>query len=282
MRALVFGAGGMRIGYHVGVFHALSRHETFDAYLGSSAGALCAAILAQYKATELDKALDHLTSILGLHTPQVWKPWPLGIVSGAWKPSAVDSSPLRELIAKNVSKARLQDSGKRLLVGAVDAVTGATQMFDENSPDIIEGIIASCAVPGVFDPMIIRGRTFWDAGTRDIAPVRNAVRLGADEVTVVLLTPEVRRFGEPPKNVFEAVNRAVDIQSTEILEGDLAMTNLVSRMVSSLPGKRAVATRLVRPKWELQVPLLDIHPGMSRRLYEIGLTDGRHAADVWK
>lgn len=284
MRTLIFGAGGMRIGYHVGVFHSLSkRGETFDAYLGSSAGALCAAILAQYKSDELDKALIHLTSILGLHTSQVWKQWPLGIVSGAWKPSAVDSSPLRELIAKNVSKMRLRDSGKRLLIGAVDTETGVTSTFDEQHPDIIEGIIASCAVPGVFDPMTIRGRTLWDAGTRDMAPVRNAVRMGADEVTAILLTPAVRKFGDTPKNVIEAVNRAVDIQSSEILEGDLAMTNLVSRMVSAgrLPEKRSVSTRVIRPRWELQASMLDIHPGQSRRLYEIGLSDGR-IADVWK
>jgi len=280
VRALVFGAGGMRIGYHVGVFHALSRHETFDAYLGSSAGALCAAILAQYKSTELDNALVHLTSILSLSTANVWRPWPLGLVSGAWKPSLVDSSPLRDLISKNVSKARLRESGKRLIVGAVDSVTGETTTFTEQSPNIVEGIMASCAVPGVFDPVKIGSQTYWDAGTRDVAPVRAAVRMGADDVTVVILTPEARKFGEPPKNVFEAVNRAVDIQSAEILEGDLAMTDFVSRMASSgLPGKRAVATRVIRPKWELQAALLEIHPGVSRKHYEIGLVDGRAASD---
>lgn len=280
MKALVLGAGGMRIGYHVGVYHGLvQRREKFDVFLGSSAGAFCSAILAQYSDDETDKALAHLNHILTISTSDVWKSWPLGFVSCMWKPSIVDSSPLRELISKNVSQARLKNSGKRLLIGAVDIDTGQSRTFNERDPDIIEGIMASCAVPGVFEPITIGCRQYWDAATRDVAPVRSAVRMGATSVTVSLLTPNVRKFGDTPRNVLSAVNRAVDIQSTEILEGDLAMTNLTTRMVvEGLPGKRAVYTRLIRPKWELVVPMLEINPSDSRRFYDLGLVDGRLAA----
>jgi NTE family protein len=277
----------MRIGYHVGVFSALiQRSEKFDAYLGSSAGSICAAILAQYKTGEEAKALDHLDDILDLNTFDVWKPWPLGIVSGMWKASALDSAPLRRSIVRHVDPKRLKASGKRLAVCATDVLTGESRVFTEQDPDIVKGIQASCAIPGIFSPVAIGDRFYWDAAVRVVAPVRQAVHLGADDITVSLLLPAKRRYPSAPSNVLEAINRAVDMSTIEILEGDMAMTNANTALAAMglLKEKRQVSIRIIRPRQELlpaNASSIEVNPHVNERCFRTGFDDAMGArADV--
>lgn len=75
---------------------------------------------------------------------------------------------------------------ERLLITAVDAVTGTSVVFDRASGVPLErAIAASCTVPGVFPPVTINGRQYIDGGMRSIG---NA-DLAAGHATVVALAP---------------------------------------------------------------------------------------------
>ncbi|MCW2793366.1 MAG: Patatin [Nocardioides sp.] len=55
----------------------------------------------------------------------------------------------------------------RLLVTAVDVETGALRVFDgSDGVSLVEAVAASCAVPGVYPPVPIRGRSYVDGGAR--------------------------------------------------------------------------------------------------------------------
>ncbi|MGH3548736.1 MAG: patatin-like phospholipase family protein [Pseudonocardiaceae bacterium] len=51
--------------------------------------------------------------------------------------------------------------------------------------DLIEAVLASCALPGVFPPVHIGGEHFFDGGLVNSIPLARAVRAGADTVWVL-------------------------------------------------------------------------------------------------
>jgi len=90
-----------------------------------------------------------------------------GAVIGAWLPSH-------------------EWPAQRLLITAVDARTGEGGTFDSSSGvSLIEAVSASCAVPGVWPPVLLNGRRWMDGGMRSAA---NA-DLAAGHERVVVLAP---------------------------------------------------------------------------------------------
>lgn len=72
-----------------------------------------------------------------------------------------------------------------LLITSVDADTGELVVLDASSGvSLVDAVTASCAVPGVWPPVPLLGRTLIDGGTRSIA--NTALAQGHDEVLVLL------------------------------------------------------------------------------------------------
>jgi len=96
----------------------------------------------------------------------------------------VPSADRRAVIA-----ARLQHDNwpaRRLLITAVNAVTGEFRLFDRDSGvQLIDAVSASCAVPGVWPTVEIDGVHYMDGGTRSTS--------NADQVAgcdpILILTP---------------------------------------------------------------------------------------------
>ena len=82
--------------------------------------------------------------------------------------------------------------GGRLQVTAVDVGTGVLRVFDgTDGVSLVEAVAASCAVPGVYPPVPIQGRSYVDGGARSGS---NADLLaGCDRV--LALTPVDRAVG---------------------------------------------------------------------------------------
>ncbi|MBI5711116.1 MAG: patatin-like phospholipase family protein [Candidatus Eisenbacteria bacterium] len=59
-------------------------------------------------------------------------------------------------------------------------------------PTIVDGVIASSAIPLVFEPCWISGQLYWDGAIREDVPIRKALELGATDLIVVLTSP--RRY----------------------------------------------------------------------------------------
>jgi NTE family protein len=73
---------------------------------------------------------------------------------------------------------------RRLVVTAVDAVTGELVAFDVTSGvPLVDAVAASCAVPGVWPPVSIGDRRYVDGGVRSTA---NADLASGHDVVVVL------------------------------------------------------------------------------------------------
>jgi NTE family protein len=116
---------------------------------------------------------------------------------GSWsaKEAARGRTPTLEeryaAISKRLGDAHWPDPG-RLLVTAIDAETGALRVFDgSDGVSLRDAVAASCAVPGIYPPVPIEGRSYIDGGARSGA---NA-DLAAHCERVLALAPLDRSVG---------------------------------------------------------------------------------------
>ena len=88
-------------------------------------------------------------------------------------------------------------AARRLLITAVDAVTGEFTAFNAASGvSLVDAVGASCAVPGVWPPVTMAGRRWIDGGIRSPA---NA-DLAAECERIVVLAPLPRgHAGRTPR-----------------------------------------------------------------------------------
>jgi NTE family protein len=96
-------------------------------------------------------------------------------------------------------------------VTATHLRSGRSVVFDQGQ--VIPAVRASCALPGIFDPVEIDGELFCDGGLLTKVPIAAARRTGADLVVAVSLDgvhPE-----RPTRSIFDVIRRIIDIVMQE-------------------------------------------------------------------
>lgn len=161
-RGLVFGGGGVAgIAWEIGVVAGLSDAPggvpparlagTADVLIGTSAGAVVAAQLAT--GCDVDELYD--AQLAG--SVREIEPVAGQIVDGAERRGIIAARlPRHEWPAHN-----------SLRITAVDVGTGGLTVFDRDTGvQLVDAVAASCAVPGVWPPVMINGRHYVDGGMR--------------------------------------------------------------------------------------------------------------------
>lgn len=107
--------------------------------------------------------------------------------------------------------------------------------------DLIEPVLASCALPGVFPPVRIGDEHFYDGGLVNSIPLEQAVKRGADTVWVL----HVGRLEEalaPPRFLWEVGFTAFEISRRHRFHSDLERVGpgvVVHVLPSGLPARPA-------------------------------------------
>ncbi|MFD7320252.1 patatin-like phospholipase family protein [Streptomyces sp. NPDC059875] len=203
--ALVLGASGLAgAGWEFGILHGLAEAgvdlSTADLIVGTSAGAVVGALLAAGKHTlaelyesQLDDAPDEPAARLGAgtilryaiavltsRTPEAYGRKLGKLALGA---TTVDEATRRETIARRLDAAE-EWPERRLLITAVDALTGELKAYDKDSgATIVDAVTASCAVPASAPAATIDGRRWIDGGVHSTANAHLAA--GYDRVVVI-------------------------------------------------------------------------------------------------
>jgi NTE family protein len=174
--ALALGGGAARGFAHIGVIKALEAQGIVpDIIVGTSAGSVVGALYASgYNGFELQKiALDmDETTISDWAIPFFSKS--SGVLKGealqAYVNKAVHNRPIEKL---------------KIPFGAVatDLKTGQPILFRRGNTGM--AVRASSSVPGVFQPVVIGGRTYVDGGLVAPVPVRFAKEMGAEFIIAV-------------------------------------------------------------------------------------------------
>jgi NTE family protein len=134
----------------------------------------------------------------------------------------------------------------RLRVTAVDVATGALRVFDgTDGVPLVEAVAASCAVPGVYPPVPIGGRTYIDGGARS----GSNADLVADCDRVLAFTPVDRAAG-PMRTAGQLLGSTPHL----VVSPDRASVAAIGRNVLD-PARRADSARAGRAQAARVAPL---------------------------
>ena len=192
--AFVFSGGGPLGALQVGTLKALYEHNIRpDLAVGTSVGALNATWLAFDPTPEGIARLE--TSWLKMKDSDLFPGG--GRFKASWARMLVrgnrihENIGIRRVIETSLGRPRFEDSQIPLAVTATDLETGAEKIF--NSGDIVDPLLASTAMPGIFPPVPIGGRNYIDGGVANNVPIAPAVELGATTVYVMDATSHSRQ-----------------------------------------------------------------------------------------
>src|SRR6201998_1406744 len=133
---------------------------------------------------------------------------------------------LGALVQKLFGTKQFEDLVLPLAIVATDLGTGDPVVFRQGN--LGEAIRASCAFPGLFEPIQIGTRCFADGGIVAPVPTRAAREMGADIVVGVSVGLHDGQRGAPT-NIFQVVSRAVSAAQKHQLEAWERYADLVLR-----------------------------------------------------
>jgi len=219
--ALVLGGGGVLGASQVGMLRALDDAAiTPDLVLGTSVGAINGAALSAGHGRV--GALDDLS--------RIWEGMAHGdVFSGSLLSRTVrvvrtrthlhSSEPLRRRLEDTFGDQRIEDLPMPFQCVAA-SIEHAREHWFTDGP-VVDAVLASCAVPGLLQPVQIDGEHFLDGGLVASVPVERAIQLGARTVFVL----HVGRFNaplQPPRRPWEVAVVAFEIARRHRYETTMA------------------------------------------------------------
>lgn len=125
----------------------------------------------------------------------------------------------------------------RLVITAVDALSGQSVVFDNDSGVPLErAMAASCAVPGVYPPVEINGRRYVDGGVRTVTNADLA--RGHDRIVVIAPIPYAMRRRDRPWEQLAALGPGI---RSKVVAPDAASRHAIGRDVLDLGRAPAAA-----------------------------------------
>ena len=186
---LVLSGGGLKGLSHVGVLMALEERGLVPSLVvGSSMGAMVAATwatgmsVAEMHARAIQVKRRHVFAVahadMALRRMQA--------------PAVYRREPLELLLNGLVADLTFRDLPRQLLVNTVDLNSGAQVLWGLPGLDdvrVADAVFASCALPGILPPRLIRGRYYVDGAVVENLPLRIAATAGPGPIIAVNLNP---------------------------------------------------------------------------------------------
>ena len=192
---LALGGGFARGFAHLGVLQVLEQnHVPISCIAGTSVGSILGAAYAGgvplARIVAVCRSL-HFRDFGRLHLSR------LGLAS---------NDRLGDLIRSTFVALTFEDLLIPMAIVATDLGNGEPYVFTKG--DLVDATRASCAFPGLFEPVMINGRCLADGGLVAPVPTRAAKELGAARVLGVSVGFN-NWNGSAPTNMFQVVSRAV-------------------------------------------------------------------------
>ena len=189
---LVLGGGGARGATQLGVLRALAaRGIEPDAIVGTSVGALNAAVCARHP---LPEAVRLLEVIWGTReTREVFRPRPLRTIANQMRrrPYLRSGGEIRNLVrvARDVAGVdSFQSMIRPLHIVMTDLLAGEPVVASEGSLE--DALCASTAIPLVYPPVMVGGRLCHDGGVTENCSLATAAALGPARIIAIDLSAD--------------------------------------------------------------------------------------------
>jgi NTE family protein len=218
-------SGGASLGaLQVGMLAALAEHAIApDLIVATSVGALNGAFIASRPGAPAAETIDELADLwLSVRRGDVFPFNPLVGFTGfsGLGRGLVPSGGLRRLVEPHMAVDRLEDLATPLHVIAADVRTGEERRLSDGP--LVEAVLASAAIPGVFPPVDWDGRLLMDGGVANNTPISHAVELGAERI-YVLSTGQVCELPRAPRGAIGMVVHAMTLLVHQRLAVDIAL-----------------------------------------------------------
>ncbi|MEI7501335.1 MAG: patatin-like phospholipase family protein [Bacteroidota bacterium] len=220
--ALALGGGAFHGPAHVGVIKALEENNVpIDLIIGASAGSLVGAMYADHPDA------DSLLRFVNTKANQIFD-FSLfrsseGFISG---------KKLQNYILKNCRSKNIEDT--QIPFGAVttDLVSGKSIVL--TSGPIAPSVNASCAIPFIFEPVKMYGRTFVDGGVLNNVPADICRDMGARVVIAV----DIMEFGDTTSEIDNMLK--VLMRSLAIASGQLKAEKIAKADILIVPNMKGI------------------------------------------
>jgi NTE family protein len=238
--AFVLGGGGILGAHEVGMLKALAARSVMpDLILGTSVGAINGAMFAADPTAEGVERLSELwlgSQLSELTTSAVVRRIGTLARSGTHLES-VDAARTRLADALPVKKVEELPVTFQCVAASIERA--AEHWF--TSGDLVDVVLASCAVPGILPPIKIGDEHFIDGGIVNSIPVARAFALGATEI-YVLQVGRLEKPLQPPRWPWEVGLVAFEVARRHRFASDLtALPDGVSVHVMPTGGSAAPA-----------------------------------------
>lgn len=223
---LALGGGAARAFSHIGVLEGLSKHGVpIDVVTGTSMGAIIGGMYATkpdvtaikkrfadyIKSNEFNESGFNFFKELDSHDEGILAEMGRRARRGVFNALMVTKTALVNEKTAAMSYAYLikDINAEETLIPfaavALDLESGEPVVL--NRGRLRDLIAASCAMPGVLNPVRLNGQLLVDGGWAETVPIRAARQLGADFVIAVDVGESLRSFNEP-RNALDVIARA--------------------------------------------------------------------------
>lgn len=193
---IALGGGAAKGIAHIGVLKAMEDNGLDIEFIsGTSIGALVASYYAFGKSIDTLQSLSSeisFTSLIGFKLQKQ------GIFS---------TKSIREMVERDLGNVYIEQARIPLAICATDIATGEQVVLTEGK--LADAICASMAVPGIFIPVEIHGRTLVDGGITENVPVTILDKMGAG-ITIAVDLNGCPHYQEP-KDLIAIMGNAIDI-----------------------------------------------------------------------
>lgn len=155
-------------------------------------------------------------------------------------PTFLSREPWLRTIERTVSFSEIRRSSRRLLVAATNWSTGELKVFDNSELSERRGpeiLMASGALPGIFEPAMVGAEPYVDGGVLMNTPLKAAITAGAEVIHMIYLDPDVRRIPfSALRNTAGATYRMQTISWAKVVNNDVADAEAVNRAIEMILG----------------------------------------------
>lgn len=208
--AFVLSGGGSLGAVQVGMLSALHDHGIRpDLLVGTSAGALNAGYLGTHGFTkETVESLGKLWRNTRRSNVFPFDPLRQLLAVGGRRRSLCSSAPLHRVISSNLPASTFDALQIPVHVVTTDTMSGEELLL--SSGDLHSAVLASAAIPGIFEPVEREGRFLMDGGVSNNIAISQAVTLGAERV-IVLPAGYACALATPPQTPIAAALHALTV-----------------------------------------------------------------------
>lgn len=260
MTALVLCGGGSRGAVEVGLYRALVELGVrIDLIVGTSVGAINgAAVAARIPPDALSRLWMGLTrrDLFRLNRQLLWKL--------IWADSLYDHRPLRRFLERSLPVRRFEELAIPLIVTGTNFETGQPVYW--RAGNLLDAVMGSVAMPGLFPTQVIGGVQVVDGGITDNVPIDIAAEAGAD-AAIFMLCACCDRTTRPVRGLLPILRRALSIAIDRKYHADVQRHTGRCRLIA------------IEPPNGLAIDLLDF--SHTAELIEQGYSSAVVALKAW-